>query len=70
MVPMVKVAEMVEGYLEVILGHWKNVLTTEFLEGLSSVFSATKMKVSGCKLSVYQIAMLYFIVGMLPIPCY
>lgn len=68
--PMVKMAEMVEGHLEGILGHWKNGLTTGYLEGLNSLFSATKRKARGYKSSVYQIAMLYFVAGKLPIPCY
>lgn len=68
--PMVKLAEMVERHMEGILAHWKNGLTTGFLEGLNSLFSATKRKARGYKSSVYQIAMLYFVAGKLPIPCY
>jgi len=33
---------MVERHLEGILGHWKDGLTTAFLEGLNSLFSATQ----------------------------
>jgi hypothetical protein len=42
--PMRKAADMVERHLEGILGHWKQGLTTAFLEGLNSLFSATKRK--------------------------
>jgi len=34
-------------HLEGILGHWKEGLTTAFLEGLNSLFSATKRKARG-----------------------
>ena len=68
--PMVRVADMVESHMEGILAHWKEGLTTAFLEGLNSLFSATKRKARGYKSSVYQIAMLYFVAGKLPIPCY
>lgn len=68
--PMRKVAEMVERHLEGILGHWKEGLTTAFLEGLNSLFSATKRKARGYRSTEYQIAMLYFVAGKLEIPYY
>ena len=34
--PMVKVAEMIESHLEGILGHWKDGLTTAFMEGFNN----------------------------------
>jgi transposase len=68
--PMRKAAAMVERHLEGILGHWKQGLTTAFLEGLNSLFSATKRKARGYRSSEYQIAMLYFVAGKLEIPCY
>ena len=68
--PMRKAAEMITRHLEGILGHWKEGLTTAFLEGLNSVFSATKRKARGYRSSVYQIAMLYFVAGKLEIPHY
>ncbi|MBI3853262.1 MAG: transposase [Verrucomicrobia bacterium] len=40
--PMLKIAEMVERHGEGILGDWKAGLTTAYLEGLNSRFSATK----------------------------
>jgi hypothetical protein len=40
---MRKAADLVERHLEGILGHWKDGLTTAFLEGLNSLFSAVKL---------------------------
>ena len=68
--PMRKAAEMVERHLEGILAHWKQGLTTAFLEGLNSLFSATKRKARGYRSSEYQIAMLYFVAGKLQVPYY
>ncbi|MGH9447257.1 MAG: ISL3 family transposase [Terriglobia bacterium] len=68
--PMLKAAEMVERHLEGILGHWKEGLTTAFLEGLNSLFSATKRKARGYRSTEYQIAMLYLVAGKLEIPYY
>jgi transposase len=68
--PMRKAADMVERHLEGILGHWQEGLTTAFLEGLNSLFSATKRKARGYRSPVYQIAMLYFVAGKLDIPSY
>lgn len=68
--PMREAAEMVSRHLEGILGHWKEGLTTAFLEGLNSLFSATKRKARGYRTSEYQIAMLYFVAGKLEIPWY
>lgn len=68
--PMRKAAAMVERHLEGILAHWKRGLTTAFLEGLNSLFSATKRKARGYRSTEYQIAMLYFVAGKLEIPYY
>lgn len=68
--PMRKAAAMVERHLEGILGHWKAGLTTAFLEGLNSLFSATQRKARGYCTTEYQIAMLYFVAGKLEIPYY
>jgi len=68
--PMRKAADMVERHLEGILGHWKQGLTTAFLEGLNSLFSATKRKARGYRSTEYQITMLYFVAGKLEIPFY
>jgi hypothetical protein len=51
--PMRKAADMVENHLEGILAHWKQGLTTAFLEGLNSLFSATKRK---ARLSLYGVS--------------
>jgi transposase len=68
--PMRKAAAMVERHLEGILAHWKQGLTTAFLEGLNSLFSATKRKARGYRSTEYQVAMLYFVAGKLQIPYY
>lgn len=68
--PMVRVARMVERHLKGILGHWKEGLTTAFLEGLNSLFSATKRKARGYRTTKNLLAMLYFVAGKLRIPCY
>ncbi len=69
MEPMAKVAETIERHLEGILAHWTNSwLSTGFLEGLNSVFSAVKRKARGYRSSEYMITMLYFVAGKLRIP--
>ena len=68
--PMTRVARMVERHLEGILGHWKEGLTTAFLEGLNSLFSATKRKARGYRTTRNLLTMLYFVAGKLRIPCY
>ncbi len=69
MAPLKKVAETVEKHLEGILAHWtNNWLSTGFLEGLNSVFSAVKRKARGFRSSVHMITMLYFVAGKLDIP--
>jgi transposase len=68
--PMVGVARMVERHMEGILGHWKEGLTTGYLEGLNSLFSATKRKARGYRTTKNLLAMLYFVAGKLRIPCY
>ena len=67
--PMKKVADTVEKHLDGILAHWTTGwLSTGFLEGLNSVFSAVKRKARGFRSSVYMITMLYFVAGKLPLP--
>jgi transposase len=68
--PMRKAADMVERHLEGILGHWKEGLTTAFLEGLNSLFSAVKRKARGYRSIEYMTTMLYFVAGKLQIPYY
>lgn len=68
--PMHQAADMIERRLEGVLGHWKQGLTTAFLEGLNSLFSATKRKARGYRSTEYQTAMLYFVAAKLEIPYY
>jgi transposase len=65
---MVKVAQMVEDHLAGLVAHWKWGLTNAFLEGLNSVFSATKRKARGYRSTTHFITMLYFIAGKLRLP--
>jgi len=65
---MVKVAQIVEDHLAGIVAHWKWGLTNAFLEGLNSVFSATKRKARGYRSTTHFITMLYFIAGKLRLP--
>jgi transposase len=65
---MVKVAEMVETHLAGILAHWKWGVTNAFMEGLNSVFSATKRKARGYRSTTHLITMLYFVAGKLRLP--
>jgi transposase len=67
--PMGKAAAMVERHWEGMLGHWRKGLTTAFLEGLNSLFSATKRKARGYRSTEYQTAMPCFVAGKLEIPC-
>lgn len=68
--PMVAAAEMVERHLQGILAHWKKGLTPAFLEGLNSLFSATKRKARGYRTTKNLLTMLYFVAGKLQVPCY
>jgi len=68
--PMVRASQMIERHLEGILGHWKQGLTTAYLEGLNSLFSATKRKARGYRTTRNLLAMLYFVAGKLRIPCH
>jgi transposase len=65
---MVKVADLVERHLAGILAHWKWGITNAFMEGLNSVFSATKRKARGYRSTTHLITMLYFIAGKLRLP--
>ena len=67
-VSMVKLAQMIEKHLAGILAHWKWGLTNAFMEGLNSVFSATKRKARGYRSTIHLITMLYFISGKLRFP--
>lgn len=65
---MVRVAEMIEKHLVGILAHWKWGVTNAFMEGLNSVFSATKRKARGYRSTTHLITMLYFVAGKLRLP--
>ena len=65
---MVKVAAMVEKHLEGIVAHWKWGVTNAFMEGLNSVFSATKRKARGYRSTTHMITMLYLVAGKLRFP--
>ena len=65
---MVKVAEMIEKHLAGILAHWKWGVTNAFMEGLNSVFSATKRKARGYRSITHLTTMLYFVAGKLRLP--
>jgi transposase len=67
-VSMLKLKEMIERHLKGILAHWKWGLTNAFMEGLNSVFSATKRRARGYRSSVYLITILYFLAGKLRLP--
>jgi transposase len=65
---MLKLAKMVQNHLKGILAHWKWGMTNAFMEGLNSVFSATKRKARGYRSPVHLITMLYFVAGKLRLP--
>ena len=67
---MARAARMIEGHLEGILARWSRGLTTAFMEGLKSLFSAVKRRAHGYRTVEYMTAMLYFVAGKLSIPCY
>jgi len=66
--PMVKLAALVENHLAGLLAHWKWGVTNAFMEGLNSVFSATRRKARGYRSTTYLITMLYFLAGKLRLP--
>jgi len=65
---MLKLAQMIEDHLAGILAHWKWGVTNAFMEGLNSVFSATKRKARGYRSTTHLITMLYFVAGKLRLP--
>lgn len=66
--PMAKLADTILTHFKGILAHWKSGLTNAFMEGLNSLFQATKRKARGYRSTQYLIAMLYFTAGKLRIP--
>jgi transposase len=65
---MLKCAEMIQRHLQGILAHWKHRTTNAFMEGLMSVFSATKRKARGYRSLHNLITILYFVAANLRIP--
>ncbi len=68
--PMARAARMIEGHSEGTLAHWTQGLTTAFMEGLNSLFSAVKRKARGYRTVEYMTAMLYFVAGKITLSCY
>ena len=68
--PMARAARMIEGHREGILAHWTQGLTTAYMEGLNSLFSAMERKARGYRTVEYMTSMLYFVAGKLTLPCY
>lgn len=66
--PMARVGRTLQKHLAGILAHWENPLTNAFMEGLMSVFSATKRKARGYRTFKYLSAMLYFTGANLDLP--
>jgi transposase len=66
---MARAARMVEGHLVGILAHWTRGLTTAFMEGLNSLFSAVQRKARGYRTVECMTAMLYLVAGKLTLPC-
>jgi transposase len=65
---MLKAARMVQDHLVGILAHWKWGITNAFMEGLNSVFSATKRKARGYRSTTHLVTMLYLTAGKLRLP--
>ena len=65
---MVQVADLVEKHLSGIVAHWQWGVTNAFMEGLNSVFSATKRKARGYRSTTHLIAMRYLVAGKLRLP--
>ena len=68
--PLAKAVKTIKANLEGILAHWAGELSTAFMEGLNSVFSAVKRKARGYRNPDYLITMLYFVAGKLSLPSY
>lgn len=68
LLPMRRLADMVENHLEGIVAYWHRRTTNAYMEALNSVFSAVKRKARGYRTAFYLINMLYFVASKLPIP--
>jgi transposase len=65
---MLGAAKMIETHLDGILAHWEHRVTNAYMEGLNSVFSATKRKARGYRTVEYLLTMLYLVAGKLSFP--
>jgi transposase len=65
---MLRAAKTILRHLGGIMAHWRHGLTNAYMEGLNSVFSATKRKARGYRTTNYLLTMLYLVAGKLPIP--
>jgi transposase len=65
---MADCAGMIRRHLVGILAHWATRTTNAYMEGLFSVFSATKRKARGYRNPDNLIAMLYLVAGKLDLP--
>jgi transposase len=61
-------ADMIERHLDGIMAHWRNGLTNAYMEGLNSVFSATKRKARGYRTTENLLTILYLVAGKLKLP--
>jgi len=68
--PLAKAVASVQRHLEGILNHWIGELSTAYMAGLNSVFSAGKRQARGFRSVEYMTTMLYFVAGKLPLPSY
>jgi transposase len=66
--PMARVGRTLDKHRDGILAHWDDHATNAFMEGLMSVFSATKRKARGYRSFEYLRCMLYFTSSNLNIP--
>ena len=66
--PMLRASKTVFRHLGGIMAHWHHRLTNAYMEGLNSVFSATKRKARGYRKTEYLLTMLYLVAGKLRIP--
>jgi len=66
--PMARVGRTLLKHLAGVLAHWEIRLTNAYMEGLMSVFSATKRKARGYRSFAYLRDMLYFTSSNLDIP--
>lgn len=67
--PMHRLAKTIGQHLDGILAHWQHCVTNAFMEGLMSVFSATKRKARGFRTFKHLRCMLYFTASNLEISC-